>query len=361
MDSNERLHADYAGMGLTIGPHPMALRREELALRGVLRASDLPQTRDGRRVRVLVNAATAAEARAGLDAGAEGAGLIRTELAFLDAPRWPTEEEHRRSLEPVLGALRGRTATVRVADLGGDKTPPFLADTEKRGIELLLEAPDALMDQLRAILSFAGSVDLRLLLPMVSEPAQVAAVREALEHAFPDGPLPALGAMVETPEAAVGARDIAAAADFLSIGTNDLAHATLGLDRFAPGHAPAYHPRVLGLIEATAGAAHREEVLVEICGEAASDPLTVPLLVGLAVDELSAGAARVGAVREWVRALTYGSARELARNCLRARTAFDAEAIARPLARSLESLERGDAAGESVNGAVRVVTVGPEP
>jgi phosphoenolpyruvate-protein kinase (PTS system EI component) len=332
-----------------------AARERSTRLRGVP-----ARTVDGHSVRVLANVASAAEVRVALEAGAEGAGLIRTELAFLDAPRWPTEKEHRRSLEPVLGALRGRVATVRVADLGGDKTPPFLAGTEKRGIELLLEAPDALVDQLRAILSFAGSVELRLLLPMVSEPAQVAAVREALERALPDGPLPALGAMVETPEAALGARDIAAAADFLSIGTNDLAHATLGLDRFAPGDAPAHHPRVLGLIEATAAAAHREGVLVEVCGEAASDPLTVPLLVGLGVDELSAGAARVGAVREWVRALTYGSARELVRKCLGARSAFEAAAIARPLARSLESLESGDAAGKSVNGAVRVVTVGPE-
>ena len=91
---------------------------------------DLPAvTRDGHAVAVLTNAAVAAEVSAGLAAGAEGAGLIRTELAFLEASGWPTEEAHLRALEPVLAGLRGRVATVRVLDFGGDKTPPFLRGT----------------------------------------------------------------------------------------------------------------------------------------------------------------------------------------------------------------------------------------
>ena len=83
-------------------------------------------TADGRSIRVLVNAATEAELNAGLSAGAEGAGLIRTELAFLDSPRWPSRQEHERMLAPLLARLDGRTATVRVLDFGGDKLPPFL-------------------------------------------------------------------------------------------------------------------------------------------------------------------------------------------------------------------------------------------
>ncbi|HVG73946.1 MAG TPA: putative PEP-binding protein, partial [Thermoleophilaceae bacterium] len=137
-------------------------------------------TADGRRVLVLVNAATGAEVAAGLAAGAEGAGLIRTELAFLDADGWPSRAQHASMLGPILGGLPGAIATVRVLDFGGDKIPPFLRAEPRRGIEL--------------------------------------------------------------PEAAEAAREIAAESDFLSIGTNDLTHATLGTDRFAHGEAPAHDP-----------------------------------------------------------------------------------------------------------------------
>ena len=113
-------------------------------------------TADGRRVRVLVNAATPAEIRAGLAAGAEGAGLIRTELAFLDAPRWPSREQHVQMLAPLLAGLAGRTATVRVLDFGGDKLPPFLRAEPRRGMELLLAHAGAFRAQLAAIAQLAG-------------------------------------------------------------------------------------------------------------------------------------------------------------------------------------------------------------
>ena len=99
-------------------------------------------------------------AGAALEAGAEGVGLLRTELAFLDAPEWPSEDEHRRALAPILAQLQGRPATVRVLDFGGDKTPPFLAGIEQRGIALLLAYPDRLAAQLRAIVASAGTSEL---------------------------------------------------------------------------------------------------------------------------------------------------------------------------------------------------------
>ena len=291
--------------------------------------SSLPAvTADGRSVRVLVNAATPAEIRAGLAAGADGAGLIRTELAFLDAPRWPSREQHARMLTPLLAGLAGRTATVRVLDFGGDKLPPFLRDEPRRGIELLLAHPGAFRAQLAAILDVADGADVRVLLPMVRTAGDVTVTRAIL--ATLGGELP-LGAMIELPEAADAARAIAAECEFLSIGTNDLTHATLGTDRFAHGEAPAHDPRVLGHIAASARAAAEAGIPLEVCGEAASDPLTVPLLVGLGADELSAGAARVGAVRAWVRALNHGETEELARRALEAADAAEVEALARPL------------------------------
>jgi len=291
--------------------------------------SSLPaETTDGRRVRVLVNAATPAELRAGLAAGAEGAGLIRTELAFLDAPAWPTRAHHMHMLAPLIAGLGGRTATVRVLDFGGDKVPPFLRGEPRRGIELLLAYPGALRAQLAAISELAGECDLRVLLPMVRTPGDVNVTRAILTTL---GANVELGAMIELPEAAEAAAEIAAVSDFLSIGTNDLTHATLGTDRFEHGEAPTHHPQVLSHIAATAQGARTAGIPLEVCGEAASDPLVVPLLVGLGANELSAGAARVGAVRAWVRALDYGQTQEFARQALDASDAAEVERLAEPL------------------------------
>ncbi len=291
--------------------------------------SSLPaETTDGYRVRVLVNAATPAELRAGLAAGAEGAGLIRTELAFLDAPAWPQRAQHVQMLAPLLAGLEGRTATVRVLDFGGDKIPPFLRDDPRRGIELLLAYPGAFRAQLVAISELAGGGNVRVLLPMVRTPGEVSLTRAILTSLGPDVEL---GAMIELPEAAEAATEIAAVSDFLSIGTNDLTHATLGTDRFAHGEAPAHHPRVLRHIATTARAAHAAGIPLEVCGEAASDPMVVPLLVGLGAHELSAGAARVGSVRGWVRALDYGETEKLAQRALEATDAAEVERLAQPL------------------------------
>jgi phosphoenolpyruvate-protein kinase (PTS system EI component) len=141
--------------------------------------------------------------------------------------------------------------------------------------------------------------------------------------------------------------DLAGRADFLSIGTNDLTYATLGADRFGASEARTHHPRVLTLIARTARAAHAAGRTVEVCGEAASDPCCVPLLVGLGVDELSVGAARVGAVRAWVRTLDRGRAAALA---LRALDAADE--------RTVEALvQAGDAAAEGLDGGLGVSAV----
>jgi phosphoenolpyruvate-protein kinase (PTS system EI component) len=113
--------------------------------------------------------------------------------------------------------------------------------------------------------------------------------------------------MIETPEAAYNAAELARRLDFLSLGTNDLVQLTLGLDRESSAASPLTHPRVLPLVELTVRAAHAAGIPIEVCGEAASDPAVIPLLVSLGVDELSVGAARVGDVRELVRSLDYRS------------------------------------------------------
>jgi phosphoenolpyruvate-protein phosphotransferase len=269
------------------------------------------ETKDGRRLRVLANAASVAEVAEALQQGAEGVGLLRTELLFLNAQAWPTFAEHASFLSLILAPLKGRIATVRLLDFGGDKTPPFLRGAAGRGIELQLESPDALRTQLAAIVDAGSNVKLRILIPMVSNPEQVRAVRKMLPTVLPGRPSPQVGAMIETPEAAHRAGEIAKECDFLSLGTNDLTQLVLGLDREQSKSAPVANIKVLRLIDATMRAARAAGIVVDVCGEAASDATAMPIMVGLGADELSVAAARVGEVRSWVRGLDYKACREI--------------------------------------------------
>ena len=287
-------------------------RRHEARQDAVANRLEPAQTKDGRRLRVLANAASVAEVIEALEQGAEGVGLLRTELSFLDTQAWPTFAEQASFLSLVLAPLTGRIATVRLLDFGGDKRPPFLRGATGRGIELQLESPDALKTQLAAIVDAGSNVELRILIPMVTSPKQVRLVREMLATVLAGRPSPQVGAMIETPEAARQAGEIAKECDFLSLGTNDLTQLVLGLDREQSKSAPVANVTVLRLIDATMRAARDAGIAVDVCGEAASDAAAMPIMVGLGADELSVAAARVGEVRSWVRGLDYSACREIA-------------------------------------------------
>ncbi|HET7465715.1 MAG TPA: putative PEP-binding protein [Candidatus Dormibacteraeota bacterium] len=267
-------------------------------------------TRDGRRITVLANVASVAELNEALQQGAEGVGLLRTELLFLESASWPTRDQHVRFLAPILAGLTGRVATVRLLDYGGDKTPPFLRGTHERGIDLLLRSPSALSDQLAAIVTAGKGVRLRILIPMVTTPAHVRAVRASLREITGDDVV--VGAMIETRDAASNATALAAECDFFSIGTNDLTQQVLGFDREHSASAPVSDPRVMRCIDAAMRAAREAGIPTDVCGEAASDAATMPLMIGLGADELSVAAARVGEVRERVRGLDYAESVRLA-------------------------------------------------
>ncbi len=283
------------------------------AARETARANRLApaQTKDGRRVIILGNAASMAEVIEAGEQGAEGVGLLRTELSFLDSSAWPSRGQQVAFLRPILDRLEGKTSTVRLFDFGGDKTPPFLQGAGDRGIELLLRAPEALRAQLAAITDAGAKVKLRILIPMVTSADQVRAVHDMLGGVLDGRPAPEIGSMIETPEAVQRAGAIASVSDFLSIGTNDLTQLVLGLDREHSKSAPVTDIRVLRLIDTTVRAGHAAGIPVDVCGEAASDTIAMPILVGLGVDELSVAAARVGEVRSWVRSLDYAACREI--------------------------------------------------
>ncbi|HKW70496.1 MAG TPA: phosphoenolpyruvate--protein phosphotransferase [Candidatus Dormibacteraeota bacterium] len=268
------------------------------------------QTKDGRRIRVLANASTVAELEEAIRQGAEGVGLVRTELLFLDATRWPSPDEQVNVLRPVLTRLQGQTATVRLFDFGADKTPAFLRGTAKRGIEILLDVPEVLRAHLRAVVQAGRGTQLRILVPMVSSADQMSFVRQALDADAQ------VGAMIETRKAAEAAEQIAQQCDFLSIGTNDLTQLVLGLDREQSRKAPVLDQRVLTLIARTMRAGRVAHIPVDVCGEAASDAKSLPVMVGFGADELSVAPARVGQVRQWVRELSFESCRTEAKKLL---------------------------------------------
>ena len=300
-----------AGAGeLIVDPDPQT----ELDLAAATRVTPDPAARrapqevttaDGEPVTLLCNVASAAETRLGLSGGAAGVGLLRTEIPFTGASGWPSQADHLARLTPVLGLLAGRPAVVRLLDFSGDKIPPFLADQEP-GLAALLGAPEALRDQLRAILLAGADTQLAVLVPMVKDLDEVAQVRAALAKAAAEAGIdaPELGIMVEVAATAAAAADFAPAADFFSVGTNDLASEVLGLDRADPQTRPALaaDPRVLALIQKVVQAASGAGVKISVCGDAAADPLVLPLLLGLGVRTLSVGAARVPQVASWIAA-----------------------------------------------------------
>jgi phosphoenolpyruvate-protein kinase (PTS system EI component) len=294
------------------------------------------RTADGRLVTVLCNVASAAETRRGLAAGAAGVGLLRTEIPFTQAQAWPTRADQQAQLGPILELLAGRPATVRLLDFSGDKSPPFLREAAPaNGLTALLARPGALADQMRAVLEAGREAGLAVLIPMVAAVSQVHQVRAALAAAAAavGVPPPRLGIMVELQATALAAPVFAAVADFFSIGTNDLTGQVLRIGRGDPAARPALaaHPQVLALVHRVTEAARRAGISVSVCGDAAADPLVLPLLIGLGVDTLSVPAARVAAVRAWIAQLDTAACAVLAVRALAAATADEVWKLVPPL------------------------------
>jgi len=338
---------------LVVGPEagdlPAVLAGHDLSQRqpGPAGSDGSARTADGREITVLCNVASAAETRRGLAAGAAGVGLLRTEIPYTEALAWPTLAEDQAQLEPILGLLADRPATVRLLDFSGDKIPPFLRGEAGvgsglsgeagvgSGLAALLAHRTALPDQLRAILQAGRGTNLAVLIPMVSSLDEVRQVRDVLTKtaAALGADLPRLGIMVELQATAAAAATFAPAVDFFSIGTNDLTGQVLGLDRRDPTAKPALaaDPRVLALIARVAEAGRQAGISVSVCGDSAADPLVLPLLIGLGVTTLSVPAARVQRVRTWLAGLDTSACAALAAAALRASTVDQVRELVPPI------------------------------
>jgi phosphotransferase system HPr (HPr) family protein len=240
--------------------------------------------------------------------GVAGVGLLRTELLFAGKTSAPSELEQVAALLAVGRAARGAMVTARLWDAGGDKPLAWLPSTnaEERGAALLFApAHRAVLEtQLAAIARAAERTPLRVLIPMTRTAADVAAVRRVLAAGGGKGAAVQVGAMIETPEAARAAASIAAAADFVCIGTNDLASLVLGVERTDAHQALA--PQVLALIARVVEQAHAASPRksVTVCGEVAADPRGARILIGLGVDALSVAPPRLA---DTVRALEHAT------------------------------------------------------
>lgn len=274
-------------------------------------AHDPALTRAGRRVLVEANVASLDDAATGAASGADGSGLVRTEILFGHDTTAPSAERQADTFIAIGRALGGQTITIRTWDAGGDKPLPFLAqDAEsnpflgERGIRTMRRVPDLLADQLRACLLASREVSVRVMFPMVTEPDELRWARGMLDELVADlevDPIP-VGMMVEVPAAALRAAEFADLVDFVSIGTNDLTQYTTAADR---GNGAVSHlargdsPAVLDLIGRTAEALAGKPIAV--CGDLASQaPLTATLL-GLGVTELSVRPGLVGLIKAAVR------------------------------------------------------------
>jgi phosphotransferase system enzyme I (PtsI) len=270
-------------------------------------------TADGRPVPVLGNADAPAVAQALARAGAEGIGLLRTELCFLDRETAPTLDEQADAYRAVLEPFAGAPAVVRVLDAGADKPLPFLEAAAEpnpalgaRGLRLLRARPHLLRDQLRAIKLAADGVGVRasVMAPMVATAEEARWFAGAARDAGWEGPV---CVMVEIPAAALRARELLAEVDFLSIGTNDLAQYLFAADRqlgaVAALQSP-WQPALLELVGLAARAAAEAGKPCGVCGEAAGDPLLACVLAGLGVTSLSMGAGAVAPVRAALAAAT---------------------------------------------------------
>jgi phosphocarrier protein FPr/phosphocarrier protein len=336
---------------LTVAPGAAAIAAAEARLAEAMARRHAAQamsgqdcvTADGRRIAVFANLGSLDDARAAREAGAEGCGLLRTEFLFMDRETAPGEDEQLAVYQAIATALAGRPLIIRTFDIGADKPATYLdlAPEENpalglRGVRLGLARPDLLRSQLRAILRIAAPGERRIMVPMIASVSELAAVRALLEEAADALGLPAtipLGAMVETPAAAVTADLLAAQADFFSIGANDLAQYALAMDRGHPGlaaEADGLHPAVLRLIDAAVRGAKIAGRPVGVCGGLASDLAAAPILIGLGVTELSATPARVPELAALIRTLSIDGCADLARRALAQPSAAAVRTLALP-------------------------------
>jgi phosphotransferase system enzyme I (PtsI) len=292
-------------------------RKEQLATTQFLQTLKNSEaiTTDGTAVHLSANIGSIEDMEQALEYGAQGVGLLRTELLFMQSNSLPTEEEQFIFYKNILVRAAGRPVTIRTLDIGGDKALPYLPLPEEdnpflgyRAIRISLDRKDLFLTQLKAILRASVFGECRILLPMIGSVQELrqakAFIAEAKEE-LTGQQLPydadiRTGIMIEVPSAAIMADQLAKEADFFSIGTNDLCQYTLAVDRMNEKIKALYdpfHPAVLRLIRSVIEQGFLHHVPVEMCGEMAGDPRATLLLLGMGLRDFSMNAPSIPVVK----------------------------------------------------------------
>ena len=306
-----------------------------------------PVTRDGHEITLLANIDLPNEVELANQWNATGIGLYRSEFLYMKmSPNLPSEKDHLEAYRGITSEMSPHPVTIRTFDLGGRKLAREVIGSNEanpvlglRGIRLCFSQPDFFKTQLRALVRLAGEFDpgrIRIMFPLISGIEEFRIARllfqkitdEVESEGYPVNREVPLGAMVEVPSSAIMARELAREVDFISIGTNDLIQYSLAVDRSNELVAHLYRPTspaILRLITKVVEAGAEAGIPVSMCGEMAADPLMVPVLLGIGLEQFSMNPQAAPVVRALVRQLSYRESVNLARQACKMTTARDVE------------------------------------
>ncbi len=310
----------------------------------LLQSRDEPAlTADGVRIRLLCNVEFPAEAAMSLDYGAEGIGLYRTEFLYLNRQTPPDENEQYESYKAVADVMGNRPVVIRTFDLGADKMVLGGISNEinpamgLRAVRLGLKNREIFISHLRAILRAACHGQIQIMFPMISGVGELRECKKLLEEVRlslnDEAPSSIrIGCMVELPSAVFCADLLAEEVDFFSIGTNDLIQYSLAIDRVNDHVAYLYtpfHPGILRAVKIVIDAGKQANISVSMCGNMASEPLLIPILIGLGLDVLSMASGSIPTVKALIKTFNMEEARIIAEQALALRTALEVENLVR--------------------------------
>ncbi len=323
----------------------MRYERQKAAIN---RRSRLPvETLDGESVKVLGNIELPEEVVSVINYGGDGIGLYRTEFQYMSRPRFPGEDELYDKYSDVIQVMAPKPVTIRTLDINGDKAisaengfneaNPALG---LRGIRYCLQRPEVFRTQLRAILRAAVFGKVRIMFPMVATQREVAQAKKALGEAaaslakegVPFSDRLEIGVLIEVPSAVIMADAIAEEADFFSIGTNDLIQYTLAIDRNNKNVAHLFQPldpAILRMLKHVTDVAGQKKIKVFICGEMASYPVHIPILLGIGIEELSMNPQAIPTIKQMIRSIKISDTKPLVEEALKLRSAEKVFALLR--------------------------------
>ena len=301
------------------------------------------KTKDGYKVELVSNIGTPKDVELVIENTSEGIGLLRSEFLYMDSESMPTEEEQFNAYKEVAEKMEGKPVIIRTLDVGGDKEIKYL-NMEKeanpflgyRAIRLCLDNVDLFKTQLRALLRASAFGNIAIMFPMISSIEELKKAKEIVEECKKELDEKNIaykkdiktGIMIEIPSAAIIADKLAKECDFFSIGTNDLIQYTVAVERGNEKISKLYtkyHPAVIKLVKSAIDGAHKAGIFCGMCGEAASDKLLIPLLIGLGLDEFSMNSNKILQSRKTISKLNKKECEELASQILEMASATEVE------------------------------------